>query len=134
MLLVNPFNHKRQATMLAVVVVLKKRMPSAPTGKSPLPLLPLIATVPRSSENASPVTRFHCDPGVARTIRNHSSPARNELAGTTNPSDPTRSDLNVAVVLVGRTPFCKYTCASPLITFNAVRQAPSAVFCATTLK
>src|SRR5882724_10148378 len=91
--LVNPFSQSRQPSVLNGTVVLKNRIPSAPIGMAPLPLEPSAATAPRSCTKGSPVTRFHWEPGFARTMINHSSPAVNELAGTTKPSDPARSDL-----------------------------------------
>src|SRR6266478_6723841 len=91
--LVSPFIQSRQPRVLNGTIVLKNRIPSAPISTSPLPLDPSPATAPRFCTKGSPVTRFHCEPGFARTRINHSSPAVNATAGTTKPSDPARSDL-----------------------------------------
>ncbi len=67
MVLLAPFNHSRHARASGVVVVLKKRIPSAPMATDPLELLSSAAITPRFWTYASPVTRFHCEPGVAET-------------------------------------------------------------------
>ena len=91
--LVMPFNHNRHATALAGMVVWKKRMPSAPTATSSLPLAPLVATTPRSVTKG--LAGNQIPPGRARHGRDNTSlpPELNALLGTTKPSEPARSDL-----------------------------------------
>src|ERR1044071_2825035 len=115
--------------MFAGMLVLKKRMPSAPIVTLPLPLAPLVATLPRSVTNASPLTSVHCELVSACTNKYESSPALNDALPITKPSDPTRSDLNILLETLGGVPLDIYRFASPDVTVSRVRQAPTAVFC-----
>src|SRR5688572_21649545 len=100
---VPPFSQMRQARVFEETVVLKKRYPSAPITELVL-LERSAATCPRLITYGSPLTRRNRVPMSASTRIYHSSPAANwptsELK--TKPSEPTLSDLWVAVAAVGR--------------------------------
>src|SRR5690349_3776566 len=100
-------------------------MPSGPIVTLLLPLEPSFATTPRSCTYGVPVTNVKCAFVHARTRMYQSSLGLNCVDVNTKPSDPTRVERKSAFDGVGNVPRLKYKSASPVVTFSAVRHAPT---------